>query len=443
MPFMTIKDQVAAECFPSKKDRDAYLNIYDAFINRGRFLDQKSGDIVKYELKDLVTREDLMRFMPQTVETVVREAIEPNLFIVDRLFQQVTIEQGSRVQIGALGSMEAGRVTTAGEYPERMLDLDGGDMVAITTDKYGIKISLTEDVVKQNQFDVVNVWLRAAGKAMARCKEKVASKLINEMGYKVFDNVDPGSSYSGSTTGRNIAGVTNGSMTASDVFEMYAYLLNRGFSPDTLLIHPLAWKLWATDTEMREVVLASATVAQVQGGGNAPGWGTSHGGFGLRMFGTGTETTSGNNVKGPNPWVQTLNPLGATWNVRPSYLPSPIQVIVTTSAPFSYGSSGKERLDTGCTCNIIMVDSSNCAIIGQGEQVQIDRWTDPERDILNIKLRESYGMAPLEQGKAIAKASNIAIAKNHNFENTNSQTLTNFDPLTAPSGMVSAAATLP
>ena len=248
MAYMNIKDQVAAENFAKKEDRVKYMNVYDAFTSRGRLLDDKTGDIVKFELKDLVTKEDLMRFMPQTIETVVREAIEPNLFIVDRLFQQITIEQGSRIQIGALGSMEAGRVGSAGEYPERMLDLDGGDMIAITTDKYGIKISLTEEVVMQNQFDVVNVWLRAAGKAMARCKEKVGAKLINEMGYKVFDNASPSTSYCGSTSGRNIAGVGNGSMTVNDVFELYAYLLNRGFSPDTMLLHPLAWKLFATDT---------------------------------------------------------------------------------------------------------------------------------------------------------------------------------------------------
>lgn len=441
MPYMTIKDQVAAD-IQKKDDRIKFHNVYDAFTSRGRLLDDKTGDMRKFELKDLVTKEDLMRFMPQTIETVVREAIEPNLFIIDALFQSITIEQGSRIQIGALGAMEAGRVGSAGEYPERMLDLDGGDMVAITTDKYGIKISLTEEVVQQNQFDVVNVWLRAAGKAMARCKERVGSKLINETGYKVFDNAAPASSYAGATTGRNIAGVTNGSMTSTDVFEMYAYLLNRGFSPDTLLLHPLAWKIFATDPEMREVVLAQSTIAQVSSGKNTNGYPTTHNGFGLRTMGTGNEQLAGNVPKGPNAWTQTLNPLGAQWNIRPSYLPSPIRVIVTPFVPFSYGTAGIERMDTGCTTNVIMCDSSNTAVIGQSESVRTDRWTDPERDIVNIKLREAYGVCPLEQGKAIAKASNVAIARNYNFENTNSQTLTNFDPTTAPSGFTAASPAL-
>lgn len=441
MQFMNIRDEVAYSAFSEKKDRNMYLNVLDALQNRG-FMEDAEGNVTRYELKDLVTAEDLMRFFPTAIETVVREAIEPNLFIVDALFQQIMFERGTRIQIGALGAMEAGRVSQAGEYPERMLDLDGGDMVAITTAKYGLKISLTEDALQENQFDVVNIWLRAAGRALARTKERVAAKLVNEMGYPIFDNVNPASSYMGSTTGRDITGAPNGSMTSHDVFEMYAYLLNRGFAPDVMLMHPLAWKTFMTDTEMREVVLAAATVAQVRGQA-APAWGTSHRGFGLRTTGTGRETLSGDNPKGPSPWVQTLNPLGAQFSVAPNYLPSPIRVIVTHMVPFVYGAQGIERLDTGCVTNVIMVDSNNCGVMGQSMPVETDRWTDPERDIENIKMKEAYGFAVLEQGKAIAKASNIAVARNYNFENRNNVTLSNLDLSGVPSGMTTPTTTLP
>lgn len=435
MAYISIRDEVGYETFDKKEDRIKFYNVYDAFQNRGRLID-KDGNINKFELRDLVTREDLMRFVPQTVETVVREAIEPNLFIVDRLFKKITIERGSRVQIGALGQMEAGRVGQGGEYPERTLDLDGGDMVAITTDKYGLKISLTEEVLKDNSFDVVNVWLRAAGKALARHKERLAAKIINEQGYDIFDNVTPTNSYAGVTTGRDITGTANGSMTANDIFEMYAYLLNRGFSPNVLMMHPLAWKTFMTDTEMREVVLAGNTVTSVRSpqGTYAEAWGTSHNGYGFRTAATGNQQTSGNTIKGASPWVQTLNPLGSTFNIAPKYLPAPMEVIVTQYIPFSYGSFGYERIDTGARTNVVMVDSDVVGVIGQSEMPTTDRWTDPERDIENIKIREQYGFAILEQGKGIAVARNIAIARNYNFENMNSQSLSN---IPANSGVLS------
>lgn len=428
MAYLSIKDEVAWDKSYDQEQKIKFNNVYDAFQSRGRIID-KEGKCHKFELKDLVTREDLMRFVPTTIETVVREAIEPNLFIVDRLFQKISIERGSRIQIGALGALTAGRVGQAGEYPERTLDLDGGDMVAITTDKYGLKISLTEEVLTDNQWDIVNIWLRAAGKALARCKEKVGTNLLLEMGYDIFDNINPTNSYAGATTGRDITGAANGSMTANDIFEMYAYGINRGFSPDVILMNPLAWKTFMTDTEMREVVLNGATVSSVRSpnGSYAQAWGTSHNGFGLRTTATGNSQTSGSTIKGGSPWVQTLNPLGATFNIAPKYLPTPLEVIVSPLVPFSYGTNGYERIDSGCRTNVIMVDSGACGVIGQSEQPRTDRWEDPERDITNIKMREQYGFAILEQGKGVMVARNINIARNYNFQNVNQVQLGNIN----------------
>ena len=424
---MYIKDDVAFN-IKDEKDRNLFYNVYDAFTNRGRMLNKTNGSVKTYELKDLMTTQDLTRFIPQTVETVIREALEPNLFIVNRLFQMVNIPRGSRVQIGAVGAMEAGRVGQGGEYPERFIDLDGGDMVALTTDKYGLKISMTEEVIEENLFDVAGIWLRAAGKALARHKERSAAKLLNEQGYDVFNNISGSTSYVGATSGRNIAGTPNGSMTVNDVFEMYAYLLHRGFSPDVLLMHPLAWKTFMCDTEMREVVLANATVAsyRMPAGSAAQNWGTSHGGLGLRTTATGNSETSGNTIKGGSPWTQTLNPLGATFNIAPSYLPTPLEVIVTQYVPFQYGTrtSGTANETTkGATSNLIMVDSSVAGIIGQSAPVTTDTWTDPERDIQNLKVRESWGLGVLENGKGIAVARNISTSRNYNFDNVNQATL--------------------
>lgn len=438
---MYIKDEVAVTNFKDASDRKVFFNVYKAFTNRGLMLDD-NGDAQIFELRDLVATQDLTRFIPQTVETVIREALEPNLFIVDKMFQNVNIPRGSRIQIGAVGAMEAGKVGQGGEYPEKFVDLDGGDMVALTTDKHGVKISLTQEVLDENLFDVVGVWLRAAGRALARHKERSAAKLLNEMGYDVFDNITPAESYTGTTTGRDISGVANGSMTVNDVFEMYTYLLNRGFSPDTLLMHPLAWKTFMCDTEMREVVLANATIASYKApnGNYAQNWGTSHSGWGLRTTATGNKQTEGNTIKGGDPWVQTLNPLGATFNIAPRYLPTPLEVVVTQYVPYRYGTRASglanETTRDGLT-NVIMVDSNVCGIIGQSMPVTMDKWSDPERDIENIKVKEAWGLGVLEQGKGIAVARNVTTARNYNFENVNQRQLSELDRDAAPISGVS------
>ena len=83
-----------------------------------------------------------------------------------------------------------------------------------------------------------------------------------------------------------------------------------------------------------------------------------------------------------------------------------------------------------------MVDSSNCGLIGQSMPVTMDRWSDPERDIENIKLKEMWGLALLEQGKAIAVARNISTDRNYNFENANNVSLDEIDRDITPSGML-------
>ena len=63
------------------------------------------------------------------------------------------------------------------------------------------------------------------------------------MGITVMDNASPTAvadpTEYGSLTGRDITGAFNGSMTLNDLFDLYAWLVMRGFTPNTLILHPL------------------------------------------------------------------------------------------------------------------------------------------------------------------------------------------------------------
>jgi hypothetical protein len=52
-----------------------------------------------------------------------------------------------------------------------------------------------------------------------------------------------------------------------------------------------------------------------------------------------------------------------------------------------------------------------------------------------MKIRERWGMQLLEQGKGVAIARNVVIARNYVFENTNSVTLLEHDFTAAISGV--------
>jgi len=70
--------------------------------------------------------------IPTTVQTIVREALEPALLIVPNMFQTINLTQGRHVQIGAVGAMVAREIPETSEYPTQDLDIDGGMEIAPT-----------------------------------------------------------------------------------------------------------------------------------------------------------------------------------------------------------------------------------------------------------------------------------------------------------------------
>jgi hypothetical protein len=183
-------------------------------------------------------------------------------------------------------------------------------------------------------------------------------------------------------------------------------------------------------------------------GSYSPAWGTGHEGRGLRTTATGTGYAAGFGTGpgaatgkiGADPWVNTLNPLGATYNIAPSYLPSPLTVIVS---PFVHYQQGGASISTGTpavtraypTTSVIMCQSDACGILVQRTPVGVEEWDNPERDIRNMKIRESWGMQLLEQGKGVTIARYVVIARNYVFDNTNAVTLGEHDHTTAISSI--------
>jgi hypothetical protein len=317
-----------------------------------------------------------------------------------------------------------------------MWNYDGGDMVSLTVAKYGLQIMVTEEVINLNLWDVFGMFLKYAGLALGRLQETEAIKHLNAFGITLFDNASPTTSQLGSCSGRGIDGIQNGSMTANDIFDMYAWLVMRGFNPDTLLIHPLAWRMFMADSETREVVLKGATLAsrKMPQGNASPGWGSSaDNGLGVRTQATGTETpaTAGKGWPnslgkiGANPWVNTLNPLSATFNIPPNYLPTPLTVLVSPhipyTAPTTVGGAGK--------ADCVMLDSQMAGILGtNGQGMTTEEFNKPETDIRAMKVKQYWGFGILEQGRSVGKAHDVVISRNYQFENVNNIVLTPINP---------------
>jgi len=444
----------------SNKQAQAQQLIYDIFTNNGivgvenedrdklnlqfDFKDVFSIDRALEnempEFKDVFYTEDLTRYIGTSITRVVEEALEPELLVVPNLFQNIQYEgPGRTVEIGSMGAIHAAEVPEGAEYEETDFNYGEGYIIQLGIAKHGLKMRVTEEVITDNLFDVFGLWLRMAGRALARHKEEYGIKLLNDMGYTVFDNMDPDGSDSGeaaikgTTTGRGIDGKANGSMTVSDIFDMWIFGYLRGFNYDTLVMNPLAWKVFMNDPKAREILLANGALTSNRG----PAGSGANTGFGVGSFGklgykydpTGNAYPGAGSVPGVDPFSQNLNPLGSTFNIAPRYLPSPLKILVSPFVSYSeadYAVGGATTDDLYVT-DIIMADSQNAGVLMTKEGVSMDEWSDPERDMRAMKIKERWGMALLSQGKGVAVARNIAIKDNYVFDNVNSVKLDELD----------------
>lgn len=408
----------------SKEQRSQADRLYGVFTNHG-YIEHKDGSqerVTIGELRDLITQEDILPLLPKVVTRVIAEAIEPNLLIVPNLFTRLDIPTAQHIEIASIGALSASRVGQGQEFPQSILAYDtAGQSVAITVAKYGLAVNIAQEVIDDSMFDVMTLWLRAAGAALARLKESLGMKLLDAGGITIFDNANPSTAEIGVLTGRNIAGTQNGTMTLNDLFDMYVYGAQRGFVPDTMLINPLAWKAFAVDTQMREIVMSGAVLAsrRMPLGTFAPGWQAWLGGLGQKLGPTAVNPgTPPVDYNSPSPYTNALNPLGATFNVPPTnVLPSPLKVIVTHTVPFT------ARGQADPLCNVVLADSQRAGVLVQAKEAETAEADIFSRQVHQVQISERYGMGIFDQGKGVWVARNVVAGRNYVFENVNQVTL--------------------
>lgn len=342
------------------------------------------------------TSTDHPLLIPRVISNIAREAIEPNL-VLTPLLQRINYTHGTTIRFPAVSTaMQAAEMGEGEEYPEGTFELAG--QTEATIGKQGIAFKVTEETIRYSLFDVISILSRSAGKAMARLKEEKAVALITaDYGNTIFDNSS--ASYK-STTGRDAAGAYNGTLTLDDLFYAYATMVDRGFMPNTLIMHPFAWQIFAQEGISKafgfEHGMAGMMWKTAQGAlGNAPQWRAG----GLNQ----------------NSYVTNVGNVAGTYTSVPTIFPVPFRIIVSPYMPYTASTS---RTD------IIFCDSSELGLMIVDEELTTDEWTDPARDIKKIKMRERYGMAMVNDGKGIGVLKSIKIAKSFDFANKMELSLT-------------------
>jgi hypothetical protein len=343
------------------------------------------------KLRDILNHGDLSKYLPIAISEVVRQASEP-LLIANQLFTKISQKEGIYITLPAEGAMEMiDEIAPGAEYGTEEITMGGGSVIRVDIRKYGIKLSLTEEMIDQSQYDVIALWLKAAGKAFARRKNHICFRLFEKQGLTLADNKNPAASVIGRPlSGKDGTGALNYSFGSEDFFDIYASMLVEGYAPDTIVMHPLSWAIWAKDPFLK-------VFAWRHGGGPLIGGydvqGVSRDSFfeGQGMAGKGARPgeTSPVDFKGTP--------------VLPAWAQIPFRVMVSPQVPFD---------PVNKLTSIYFVDSGNAGAIVQAEEINQHQWSDPERDIQNIKLREKYGIAILNEGRGVGVVKNVKVVPN-------------------------------
>jgi hypothetical protein len=369
-------------------------------------VDDSTGDNVRLKVEDAISVPNAGMWLPKVIQNIVKEAAEP-LLVGTSLLQRVEYHYGTTITFPAVGALVAADIAEGMAYPERMLTM-GGATVTASIGKSGVAVKITEEMQRYSQFDIINMHLRAAGRALARHKEQKIFNYIKSMGVTIFDNLTPTSSMLGVTHGRALSGAANGSIIMDDLFDMYAQVMMQGYIPNTLLMHPLCWSMFVKDPVLRTLVLNGAS------GGT---WFATHSGnpsTQQSLWGNSSQgkmgVASGQDIiPGGNAGSQTASPLTSYSQTAngspnlPSYFPFPFRIIVSPFVDFDPATK---------LTDLMMFDSNELGALIVDEDVNTDEWVDHSVDIRKIKLRERYGIGIFNEGQAIAVAKNVKIIAN-------------------------------
>jgi hypothetical protein len=373
--------------------------------NNGVFADGE-----KLDFKDAITMNDYPLFLPKVINMSVQEAIEPML-VVTKFLQTLPFVQGMQVDMPVVMGAASGEYEVGEEesYPTFRVAYGPGTAIS-SIGKQGLQVSFTEEAIKYLTFPIVDTYMSQAAKALARYKEEKVFHMLYKIAEPSHDNDSPQNSAHGTTSGRDMTGAQNGTITMEDIFEMWVTLQHNGFTPDVMFVHPLTWLTFIQDPYLRHFAQTTNSpwfggqwtgspskndYQSMQGGQGIPGQARrGHSTYAVGNDGDGNPLPSG-----PDDYSQNLN----VAPVLPGYLGIPMRIVVSPFVPYN-------AVDN--TTTILMADSNELGFMLVEEGLGVKEWTSPENDILHIRLKERYSIRPKNRGMGLVVAKNVHIGSN-------------------------------
>lgn len=337
---------------------------WEAVFNEDGYVDSSN----RVTIKEAFGTPDAPILFPKVISRTLKEAAEP-VFLVTPLLDTVRLGKGRSLEFPAVNAIQAAEIAEGQEYPEQQLAFIKQVEGKVT--KKGVKVVFTEEVISDSQWDIMGLHVRAAGRAMARLKEQIALGRFAAAGSIVFDN-DDSPDVIANTTGRNINGALNLTITWDDLIDMAAVLQSENKSPTDILLHPLMWPLFMKSAPFH--VPGAPTL----------GWNS----------GVGNKASA----------VNASAPLG-------------LNVMLSPFVNFTPKAGA-----TPAKSDLFLIDRNEIGSLLVKEDLSTDEWMDQTRDLRSLKMKERYDIVCYGDGEGITVAKNVRLAANYDVYVTRSIT---------------------
>lgn len=347
-----------------KKDQKNIQLLSEMMSNTGKYRGPKIS------MGEALRAPDVSILFPKVISDILLRPREPLMIGSTLLSKTVQVDGTRSVEFPVLGALRAFDLPETGEYREQLAPWTE-HLTEIKVLKSGLLVAVSEEVIEDSMWDVLALYIEAAGYAMLRHKEE---KIFNEFQQKlhaVYDNA--GSNPDGWTHGRDESQNRNYSVTFDDMLDTMGGLVAQEYVPTDMVMHPLTWTILAKDPIIRNVFFTQGQIGQT------------------------------------------------IWRDKPDFdqqmhVPWNIKYQVTPFVPFQYNATLATGPASGLSASMIsdiyFIDRQNTCVVLQRTPMSMEQFDDPMRDIVKAKMCERYGVGVVNEGRAGAVIKNVRIVQN-------------------------------
>lgn len=338
-----------------------------------RPMDNRPKNLPKINMKEAVHTADFRVLMPRVIQGLLQQPTEPNYIGQSLLARTIQVEGHRIMEFPTLGAIKAYELGDTQEPPEQDPSVKK-NITEIRVRRFGLKLELSQDIIDESQWDIVGLYTNAAGSALRRKKEQLIFEEYARRAVVVFDNSLTDSTRQ--TTGVGSDGITrNGTFDHLDLLDLMAALGANGYNPSDVILHPLAWAIWAKDPYLHYQLLFKGGVGQSFG----------------QFQGAGVDMNAN------------------------QFVPFGLNVVVSPFQDIAYRTTQSTGVTGGTAANystITVVDRNSSLLVMEKTPMSMAEWSNPMRDIQNMMFHEKYGLALLNGGRSAVQAKNIRIDQN-------------------------------